>query len=264
MSVDDDLTYSVHDQVATITLDRPAYKNSFTFAMIELWAQRLHEAARDPQVGAVVLTGAGKDFCAGVDIHELVNVEPSPVAHKLMLTDQIHGVVNEVERLDKPLIAAINGIAVGAGLDMALMCDMRFASQSARMAESYINVGLVPGDGGCYFLPQIIGSARALEMLLTGDIVEAEEALRIGLVNRVYPDEQLLDRTQEFAARLAHGPRIATGMIKRAVRHSQHGDLRANLDLISSHMGVVMSTDESIEALGAIKSRLARSTHDRT
>lgn len=176
---------------------------------------------------------------------------------KALLTDHVHRVAYAMEDLDKPVIAAINGVAVGAGTDFALMCDMRFMATSARVNEGYIKVGLVSGDGGAYYLPRIVGVAKALELLLTGDFIDAEECLRIGLVNRVYGDEDLMPETRRFAQRLAAGPPIITRMIKRAVYQSASSDLRTSLDLISSHMGIVQSTQDSAEAFNAFREKRA-------
>ena len=165
--------------------------------MIDDWAAALDRAQNDRGVRCVLLTGAGEHFCAGVDLDELAAVEPTPLARKRLFTEHIHRVMFAVERLDRPYVAAMRGYAVGAGLDMALMCDLRFAGRSARLCEGYVRVGLVPGDGGCYLLPRLVGLAKALELMFTGDIVDADEAHRIGLVNRVYDDDELLDRTVE-------------------------------------------------------------------
>jgi enoyl-CoA hydratase/carnithine racemase len=160
-----------------------------------------------------------------------------------------------LEDLDKPVLAAVNGVAVGAGMDMALMCDIRFAARSARFSEGYVRVGLVPGDGGCYYLPRLVGTAKALELLWTGDFVDAEEALRLGLVSQVHPDEELLSATYAFARRLAEGPPVAIRLIKRAVHQSARTDLRTALDLISSHQAVVQSTHDSKEAYAAFRQK---------
>jgi enoyl-CoA hydratase/carnithine racemase len=146
---------------------------------------------------------------------------------------------------------------VGAGLDFALMCDLRFMASSARVSEGYIRVGLVPGDGGAYYLPRLVGTAKALELLLTGDFIDAKEAHRIGLVNQVYDDGELMDETQAFAEKLAAGPPLVTRMIKRAVYQSAKSDLRTSLDLISSHMGIVQSMEESHEAFNAFREKRA-------
>lgn len=246
-----DLEYTVDDGVGVILLNRPHVKNGFTFPMLDAWASALHAAAEDPKVRAVVLTGAAGSFCSGVELAEISSVEDTPIAHKRMLTKRVHRVAEAVEDLDKPLIAAVDGVAVGAGMDMALMCDMRFVSRSARFSMGYIRVGLVPGDGGCYYLPRIVGEAKALELLLTGDFVNAEEAVRIGLATRIYQPDELLPKTLEFAGRLAAQPPINVELIKSAVRRSRTMDLRGSLDLISSHMGIVMATEDHREAMQA-------------
>ena len=248
MTTDATLHYEVADAIATITLDNPTRKNAFTLDMIDDWADAVVAAQEDPAVRVVVLTGSGDAFCSGIDLSVLQAVEDVPLARKRMLTHGVHKVARAVEQLDKPLIAALNGVAVGAGLDMALMCDMRFMGRSAKLSEGYIKVGLVPGDGGAWFLPRLVGPAKALELLLTGDFVGADEALRIGMVNRVYDDAELQEQTRVFALQLASMSPVAVGVIKRTVQQSASIDLRTSLDLISSHMAVVQSTDDYREA----------------
>jgi enoyl-CoA hydratase/carnithine racemase len=245
------LDYEASEGIATITLNRPHRRNAFTLDMLEAWADALEEASRDDDVRVVVVAGAGEHFCSGVDLDQLTAVEATPIARKRMLTDHVHRVVYGLDRLDKPVIAALRGHAVGAGLDLALMCDLRFAGTSARLAEGYIKIGLVPGAGGCYLLPRLVGMPKALELLLTGDPVDAAEALRIGLVNRVYDDDALIEETYEFAARVAAAPPVATQLIKRAAYQSATTDLTTSLDLVSSHMAVVLSMDDTAKALAA-------------
>jgi enoyl-CoA hydratase/carnithine racemase len=250
-----DLEYDVDDGIATITLNRPQRKNAFTLEMIDAWADALREAQSDPTVRVVIVTGAGDAFCAGVDLSVLGQIEDVALARKRMLTDHIYQVIAAVRDLDKPYLAAINGVAVGAGLDMALMADLRFASSTARMAETYIAVGLVPGDGGCYFLPRLVGPAKALELLLSGDFVDAAEALRIGMVNRVVPAAELRAASLGFAAKLRDLSPVALAMTKRAVYQCASMSLEASLDLISSHMAVVQTTDDYREAQAAFREK---------
>ncbi len=221
--------------------------------MVDAWAGYVETARTDPGVGALVLTGEGEAFCAGGDLGLIADMDTSPLIGKQVLTDHIHRVAYAMEAMDKPTIAAINGVAVGAGMDMALMCDMRFMARGARMSEGYIRLGLVPGDGGAYYLPRIVGVAKALELLLTGDSIDADEALRIGLVSRVTDDDAVLTEAHAFAARLAAGPPLATRMIKRSVYRGLSNDLRTSLDLISSHMGLVATSDDAREALAAMR-----------
>lgn len=250
-----DLEYDVVNRVAWIRLNRPEQKNAFTLEMVDEWAARLREADADGDVGAVVVTGKGGSFCSGVDLSVIEDLQRrgDALAWKSLLWDRIHRIAFTLERMDKPVIAAVAGPAVGAGMDMSLMCDMRFAGRSARFCEGYIRIGAVPGDGGCYFLPRLVGSAKALELFLSGDFVDAEEALRIGIVNRVYDDAELEAKTQKFAERMvAHSP-VALRMIKRAVYQSRDADLRTALDMISSHMGVVQTTADAQEAFNAFR-----------
>jgi enoyl-CoA hydratase/carnithine racemase len=149
----------------------------------------------------------------------------------------------------------VNGTAVGAGIDMPLMCDIRLLAQSARMSEGYIRVGLVPGDGGCCFLPRLTGMAKALELLWTGDFIDAAEAVRLGIASYAYPDEDFVAAWRGFAARIAAQAPVNVRMIKRAAYQSSHTDLRTALDLISSHMAVVQATEDSAEAMEAFRDR---------
>jgi enoyl-CoA hydratase/carnithine racemase len=250
---DDDLVYETRGAIGLIRINRPAKLGAFTWPMLDLWAQALASARDDEAIRVVVLTGTGRGFCVGVDLEAMAAVEPTPLARKRVLTDRVHKVARAVVDLDKPLICAVNGPAVGAGMDMALMCDIRLAAESARFCEGYINVGLVPGDGGAYFLPRLVGVAHALELLWTGDTISAREALALGIVSHVCADDDLLDAALELATRIAARPPIAVSMIKRAVYQSQTIDLRTSLDLISSHMGIVQSTSDYAEAMRALR-----------
>lgn len=250
-----DLEYTVTDGIGTILLNRPHRKNAFTAEMIDQWARILVEARTDPDARVIVLTGAGDAFCSGVDLSSVDGERRSPLQRKEHLTDHIHRIPYALEDLDKPVIAAINGVAVGAGMDMALMCDMRIIARSARLSEGYIRVGLVPGDGGCYYLPRLAGQAKALELLLTGDFIDAEEAARLGIANHVVDDDDLPAATTRLARKLADAPPVAVRTIKRAVYQSARADLRTALDLISSHMSVVTSTQDSAEALAAFREK---------
>jgi enoyl-CoA hydratase/carnithine racemase len=249
-----DIEYTKADGIGTILLNRPERKNAFTMEMIDEWAGILQHARVDDDVRVLVLTGAGDAFCSGVDLGEYQGGErPTPLQRKQGLTERIHRVPLALEDLDKPVIAAVNGVAVGAGMDMALMCDMRVMARSARMSEGYIRVGLVPGDGGCYYLPRLVGTAKAMELLLTGDFVDGETAASLGIANHVVADAELPSFVAALARRIAAAPPIAVRMIKRAVYQSARSDLRTALDLISSHMAVVTSTQDSAEAYAAFR-----------
>jgi enoyl-CoA hydratase/carnithine racemase len=222
-------------------------------------ARALREAQDDPAVRALVVTGAGDAFCSGGDLgrraKEGEGTTPTPLQRKTRLQQGTQRVALAVEEFDKPLIAAVNGPAAGAGMDLALMCDLRFAARSARFSEAYVRVGLLPGNGGAYFLPRIVGTAAALELLWTGDFIDADAAHRIGLVSRVYEDGELLAETLAFAARLAGGPPIQQRLVKKLVYQSLRTDLRTSLELVSSHMAVVQSTGDYLEAIQAYKEK---------
>ncbi|MGW6144834.1 enoyl-CoA hydratase/isomerase family protein [Streptomyces sp. NPDC055140] len=254
MSAEKDLDYTVVAHIATITLNRPHHKNAFTLEMVDAWAEALTRAEADPVVRVVVVTGAGGAFCAGVDLATFAERERTPAAEKQLMS-RVHQVAFAAEALTKPYIAVVNGAAVGAGMDMALMADIRIAGESARFCEGYVRVGLVPGDGGCWYLPRIVGTATALRLLWTADFVDADEALAIGLVTAVHPDTQLDSLAKEFATTLASRPPLAVQLIKRAVREGERHDLRTALDLIASHQAVMTSTDDSREAMEAFRAK---------
>ncbi|HEY8449389.1 MAG TPA: enoyl-CoA hydratase-related protein, partial [Bacillota bacterium] len=202
-----ELLYERQGAIATLTLNRPEQRNAFTDVMIREWVEALQEARRDDRVHVVVLTGKDPAFCAGGDLKMIQQwQEAPPLERKNFLWAGVHGVPFALADLDKPVIAAVNGAAIGAGCDMALMCDMRIASERAVFAETYLLAGLVPGDGGAYFLPRVVGLSKAFEMLLTCERVDAQEAHRIGLVNRVVPHAELMSRTYEVAEKIAALP----------------------------------------------------------
>ena len=243
--------YSTEGPLGTITLNRPEVKNAFSSEMISLWNQYLKEARNDDQVRVVIVTGNGDAFCSGGDIRDMAEGKLRSWDMKSFVWDGVHRVALTLEDLDKPVIAAINGSAMGAGMDMALMCDMRVCSDRARLAESYINMGLVPGDGGAFFLPRLIGTARAIELLLTGDIILPEKALELGIVNRVVAHEDLMAETERLAHRIAAKPPLAVRMMKRAVHQSQLSTLRDHLDYISSQLALLTETEDHLEAARA-------------
>ena len=239
------LLFTIEDGIATIRLNRPERMNAFTFGMIADWTAALEACRHDDKVKAVVVTGTGSAFCSGGDIVEMGDrVGAEPARRKDELFEKIQRIPKTLEDLDKPVIAAVNGVATGAGMDLALMCDIRYAARDARFAETYVKVGLVPGAGGAHYLPRLVGTAKALELFFTGDFIDADEAMRIGIVNKVFDADTLLPEVMGIAARIASAPQLALRLIKRAVYQGMRNDLRANLDLISSHYAVVTATQE--------------------
>ena len=227
-----DLLYEVKDKIATITLNRPDKLNAFTGEMIDGWQKSLAEAQRDDGVNVVIVTGSGRAFCSGGDVGRMRGADSAPSAldGKNTLWEGVHRVPKQLEQMDKPVIAMVNGLAVGAGMGMCVMCDMRVAAESARFSTGYVKVGLVPGDGDTYFLPRLVGAAKALELLWTADFIEAPEAHRLGIVQRVVPDAKLQEETWALARQIADGPQIPIRMIKRLVYQSLRLDLRTHLD----------------------------------
>lgn len=242
--------------VAILTLNRPGQFNAFNREMVNLWADTLIEIASDKSIRAMILTGAGKAFCAGGDMDELDSFLTMNMSErKSFLFDNVYRVMRQVHSMDIPIIAAMNGTARGAGLDMALMCDIRIADRSAVFAESYISMGLVAGDGGSYFLPRLVGLSKALELLWTGDAVSGEEAVQIGMVSRVVDDGQALAEAVKLAERIAKQPTEAVRMMKRATIQGFSTTLDSHLDMISSHMAVLEDSPSFKERVAAFQAR---------
>ena len=247
----DHLKFTVGDDgIARIVLDRPDRLNAFTFDMIDAWNEALRACRTDDRVRVITITGAGTAFCSGGDIVEMQDrLSQTPAQRKAELYERIERIPLALEDLDKPVIAALNGAAAGAGLDLALMCDIRLAARSAKFGETYTKVGLVPGAGGAWFLPRLVGPAKALELFLTADFITAEEAREIGMVNQVHDDADLAEACETMARKIADAPRESVRMIKRAVHCAMRTDLRTHLDMISSHYAVVTAGDDHKEAV---------------
>ena len=196
-----DLLFEVKNNIATITLNRPERMNAFSEEMILNWIQALEKVRDDDDIRVVIVKGNGKAFCAGGDIKAMTagkgffesqdDITSTAMARKNSLWKRVQRVPLLLEEIDKPVIAQMHGFAMGAGLDMGLMCDIRIAAESAKFSESYVNVGIVPGDGGAYFLPRLVGIDQALDMLWTARVLGAQEAKEKGLVTFVVPDEEL-------------------------------------------------------------------------
>jgi 2-(1,2-epoxy-1,2-dihydrophenyl)acetyl-CoA isomerase len=220
------------NRVAILTLNRPQVLNAFNEELIKALTDKLREVERDPGVGAVVITGAGRAFCAGQDLQARRAIfERGEVPHLgAGLRERYKPMIMRIRTMEKPVIAALNGVAAGAGCGLALACDLRTAAEGAALIQSFARVGLALDSGSSFFLPRIVGFGRALEIALTGDPVPAAEAERIGLVNHVYSAEDLLPRTLELAERLAHGATGALGLIKRDLNRALSVDLETALD----------------------------------
>jgi enoyl-CoA hydratase/carnithine racemase len=224
-----DLQLDDRDRVRTITLDRPASRNSLTTELCERLAAAVRGAP--PDVRAIVLTGAGGAFCSGLDLKDAMQrgLALGPDLER-GLREHFHGVIRALVESDRPTIALVDGAAAGFGCDLALACDLRIASDRGIFGEIFVKRGLMPDGGGTWHLPRIVGLGRALELMLTGNLINADEALRIGLANRVFPHAEVAARTHELAVAIANGPPLVHRAVKRAVYAGLDGDLAAALE----------------------------------
>lgn len=248
------IIHAVQEGIGTITFNRPERRNAFTFEMLEEAARVLAMYRDDPAVRVIVLTGAGESFCAGGDVKNM-NRPISVAQRKSDLWKRMQVVPKMLATVDKPVIAMINGDAVGGGMDIALMCDIRVACETARFSQAYVRLGLAPGDGGAFFLVRLIGLGRALELLLTGDFVDAREAERLGIVNHVVPHSELADRTYTIARKLASLPPLSVQTTKRLTYQSLQSEMVAALELASSQAAILASTDDHAEAVRSFREK---------
>jgi 2-(1,2-epoxy-1,2-dihydrophenyl)acetyl-CoA isomerase len=217
-----DVLYERRGPTALITLHRPESLNALRIPMTLELLEALGGAARDAAVRVIVLTGAGRGFCSGGDIAFMQEVVASGGRFEDFrpLVEAGREIASTLQDIEKPVIAAVNGPAAGGGMSLALSCDIRWASDTARFAQSFIRIGLHPDWGALHTLPRLVGTSRALELMWTGDAIDAGEALRVGLVSRVLPADSLVAKTLSFADRLAQAPAVAMAEIKRSVRRS--------------------------------------------
>jgi enoyl-CoA hydratase/carnithine racemase len=247
----------VADGVAMLTLNRPDRGNGVVPEMARDILDALTTLEQDRSVRVLVLTGAGAQFCAGADLVEFQRyiAERLPVDHEPYNARVLWPVTQRLVGCRLPIIAAINGGATAGGLDLALACDMRIASTRARMGETYIKLGLNPGNGGTYFLPRLVGSGLAAELAFTGDILDAERALEIGLVNRVVEPDKLLTETTALAARIAAYPRLALEATKQQLRQSWHLDLISSMNLSFWGVATMSHTEDLKEGIAAAREK---------
>lgn len=254
-----DLRYDLDGPVARITLDRPTARNAYSEAMVESLVHAIDTAERDEAVRCIVLTGAGAAFSAGGDLKRMLHKDGmfagGPAELRRRYVDGIQRIPRRLTLAEKPVIAAVNGPAIGAGLDLACMCDLRLAARGAQFGSTFVKVGLVPGDGGAYFLARTIGFPRALELMLTGRLLDADEAERIGLVHRVVAPEELLPAAHALAAELAALPPLALRLTKRAAYRSHDLDVDAALELAAAYQGMSQNTADHREAVAAMLDR---------
>jgi 2-(1,2-epoxy-1,2-dihydrophenyl)acetyl-CoA isomerase len=247
------ILYEVEDRVATITLNKPERLNAFDDQMLGEWADAIRQADQDRDVGAIIITGAGRGFCSGMNVAAevggsgVLRSEATVATRRHSLRDRVHPIPRALIQLEKPYIAAINGAAAGAGMDMATMADIRFASSTARMGMTYVRMGLIPGDGGTYMLPRIVGVQKALDLIWTGKLITAQEALEMGYLMAVYEPEALLPRVKEYAKQIAKGPGTAIQLSKKLVYRSANITFDEHLDFAQMAMFVAQTTEDARE-----------------
>lgn len=245
------LKFSNH--ILWLTLNRPDSSNAFTDEMIDELVSTLYRADEDDNVRAIIVTGSGKHFCAGGDVKAMKDKTQMFAGESNELRQRYKRGIQQIpicmNSLSTPVIAMINGAAIGAGLDFACMCDIRISSNRAKFGETFTKLGLIPGDGGTYFLQRVVGFAKAMELTLTADVIDASEAKAIGLVSSLYEAEALKEATETLALKVISNAPIATQMAKRALVHAYNSDLQSNLDLLSAYQGITQRSSDHFSAL---------------
>ncbi len=257
---DDRLLFEAADGVATLTLNRPDVMNAFEDGMREALFDRLEACAADPDIRCVVITGAGKAFSAGGDIASMAKLQQdndvSVVETRMAIAGQV---IQQIRRMQQPVMAAINGAAAGGGMNLALACDLRISSDRAVFAESFVKIGLIPDWGGFDFLTKLVGTSKAMELMMLGDRIDAAEALRLGLVNRVVPEAGFRDEVAKLAARLADGPPATLAAIKEGVYRGAETSLPETLSYEYATQRRIFLSDDAREGMKAfLEKRPAR------
>jgi len=258
-----DVIYEVQGTVAVITMNRPEKLNALSAGMTEGMAVALKAAQVDSDVRVVVITGAGRGFCSGQDLQARSlaegrglpdGVEPT-IADRRYNIHAIQAVARAAQQLDKPYLAALNGPAAGAGLDLASMADIRFAAKGARFTTAFARNGIVSGDGGCYYLPRIVGMAKALDLMWTSRMFDADEALELGYVTKVVEPEALMDETMAYAEMLSNCAPISVQYIKQLAYQSQNTDLDTALRMAQYMQTIATSTEDALEGPRAFREK---------
>lgn len=226
------ITTQIENKVATLTLNRPEVFNSFNREMALLLQNELDAAEKNPEVRAIVITGSGKAFCAGQDLKEVTSPELNP-GFKKILEEHYNPIIQRIRNIEKPVIGAINGVAAGAGANIALACDVVIASENASFIQAFSKIGLVPDSAGTFFLPRLIGFQKASALMMLGDKVSAEQAEKLGMVYKVVPSENFIEEVNNIANTMANMPTKALGLTKRLLNNSMQNNLEEQLHLES-------------------------------
>jgi 2-(1,2-epoxy-1,2-dihydrophenyl)acetyl-CoA isomerase len=251
--VTDGLRVEVDSAVATLTLDRPAALNALTVPVKVALRDAFESIAADRDIRAVILTGAGRAFCAGQDLAERELPDAAPL--DVEVRDRYNPIIRAIRSMGQPVIAAVNGVAAGAGASLAFACDLRIAAEEARFVLAFGRIGLVPDSGATWFLPRIVGGAKAAELALAGDPVDAAEALRIGLVSRVVPGDRLLADARALADRIAEGAPLAIALTKEALGRSSIIGLDDALEGEAKLQGIAGASRDHAEGLAAFREK---------
>lgn len=247
------------DHALWIFLNRPEASNAFTVEMIDELVGILGLADQDNEIRCMVLSGRGKHFCAGGDVKNMQGKKEMFAGEANELRERYKRGIQKIpmafSQLSTPVIAMINGAAIGAGLDIACMCDLRVASEFAKFGETFTKLGLIPGDGGSYFLQRIVGFAKAMEMTLTADVYSAQDGKNMGLFTNVVSSDQLEKTVQIYVDKICANAPIAIQMAKRAITHAYRSDLNSNLDLLAAYQGITQRTSDHFDALSAISEK---------
>lgn len=260
--MEDFLLYEQHEGIVTLTMNRPQERNALTeeHQMLE-FATVCARMRRDPSVKAVILTGAGSAFSAGGNLKNMRDKKGfsagSPADIREAYRNGIQQIPLALYELDIPTIAAVNGPAIGAGMDLTCMCDLRVASERATFASSFVKLGIVPADGGAWLLARTIGQAKALELMFTGDTIDAQRALALGLVTCVVPHEQLREKALDLAQRIAANPSRTVRLTKRLLRESDQSTLASSLELAAAYQALAHNTSDHDEAVRAFLEKRA-------
>ncbi len=243
------LIYEKKENVGLLILNRPEKMNAISQELTAELSLLLDEIENDAELRVIVITGEGdKAFMAGADINELVDRD-ARLGRRVSRERQ--EIFSRIENLHVPVIAAVNGYALGAGLELALACSIRICSEKAQFGAPEVKLGIIPGDGGTQRLPRLVGQGRAMEMIITGDFIDAQEAYRIGLVNKVFPLDKLMEKAMELAQKIALRPPLAVRYAKEAVNRSQEGDTASGFALESYLHALSCTTEDKKEGVSA-------------
>jgi|SRR5580658_874504 enoyl-CoA hydratase/carnithine racemase len=252
----DPVLYEQQGHIAVVTLNQPELRNAISdLAVIDALVAAIERIDADLDIRAAILTGAGTAFSSGGNVKRMSDggglADRLPAQTRRHYKSGIQRIPLAFDKLEVPIIAAVNGPAIGAGCDLACMCDIRIAGESARFAESFVKLGIIPGDGGAWLLPRVVGFSKASEMAFTGDVMNAEEALACGLVSRVVPDSDLLPTATALALRIAANPPHALRMTKRLLREGRHASLATLLEFSAGLQALAHATADHKEAVAA-------------